>query len=192
MKKGFTLIELLISISIIALISIISTSVYRAALRTYPQSFEKAKNQSDLNFVSDSLAEQTKKAVNTLQSYGTYNRNSNTDKTILILQLPTQNNSNPPEFVYSGAILEKDTVVYYLSGGSIIKRYYGNSLGQKAAQTGVDQTILKNVTGFNCDYSNIVSSQYSTVSCTITTAKNILGKNIILTSTKIANLRNMQ
>ena len=192
MKKGFTLIELMIAISIIATISMVSTVVYRTGLRSYPENFEKATIQSKLNFTSDSLADYTKRAVNTLQAYDTFNRNTNTVKSILILQIPALTDTTPPDFIYNGQVIEKDTIVYTLSGGNLVKRYYGNTHGKMAAETGTPKTILTNVSAFSCDYLDIVNGEYSRVACTITVTKNIFGRNFSVTSKKTANLRNLQ
>jgi len=195
MKRGFTLIELMITITIIATIAMISTAVYRTGIRAYPENFEKANIQTSLNFLTDSIADYTKKASNTLQTYDGKNRNNNTVKSILILQIPAITQSDqaePNKFVYTGATLEKDTVVYYLENGNLYKRYYGNAGGEMHAQDGTPRIVLKNVSNFSCDYLNLVGSEYSTISCTVTVSKNIFGKNYTVTTLKKANLRNVQ
>jgi prepilin-type N-terminal cleavage/methylation domain-containing protein len=192
MKRGFTLIEVLISISILAVILLVLNAVYIAGIKEFPRGFEKSKMQTDLNFSLDSIGMNIKDAFRSPSTYTngattfSSGTGSYTHQNSLILELPAVNSSG--EFIYSGSALQPDVVVYYLSGGNLYKRVYGNPAGRLSSESGQPKAILKNVSSFACTYTP--AGDPITISCNANVAKNIYGKAINLNATKTANLRN--
>jgi prepilin-type N-terminal cleavage/methylation domain-containing protein len=184
MKKGFTLIEMVISIGLISVLILVAASLFTASQRQYAYTAARTKMQNDLNFSMDSITNNIKLASVVPTSYSTYTRGADT----LILGIPAKDSNQG--FLYNGANLKLDYIVYFLQSGSLKRAYFGDSSGVDAGRSQTPQILVNNVSAFNCTYSPTDVPQ--TVSCTYELQKAVRDKNILISATRSANLRNKQ
>lgn len=192
MKKGFTIFEVIVTISLLAIITMVTSSIFVTALKNYQINFQKTNFQKDLNFVVDDIDKNVKLATNVQYSYDVFNSNpiagaSNT----LILELPSTDAAG--NFIYISGALKKDVIVYYLENGALHRKIYASSSGIRYPQNNQDVILINNV------INNATSPLFSFLPDT-SIAKQIkvdlkLGKmvektNVRLTGTRTATLRN--
>lgn len=181
MKKGFTLIELLISISILGVIMAAVGTLFVTVLKNYRTESQKAAFQREVNFTIDNIGKDIKEAASVPQNYDTFALSENT----LILALPAVDDAN--NFVYSSGVLDKDYLIYYLSGTELKRKTYASNFGTRESG---EISLLKNVSGFNLNYfPGATNAGQVKVSLTVTASA---GKPVTLTEERTANLRNKQ
>lgn len=142
-QKAFTLVELVISMALLGVIMATVMSIFSTAIKNYTVNSQKSFMQKELNFTIDSVGKDIKQAVLVPANYDTFTTGVDT----LILALPATDGSN--NFIYTGETLEKDYVVYWLSGTDLKKRVYANALGTNSNSESV---ILSDVSSLAYTY----------------------------------------
>lgn len=155
-KKGFTLIELLIAMSILGIILAVTSSIFGAAIRNYQISISQSTLQRNVNFVTDDISRNIKIAVEFPESHGTHIRDHNT----LILALPAINQNQ--EFIYSGAMLEKDHIIYEFQNNNIKKTTIANPLSARFQEDISSRTVLPDVHSLSFQYNDPLFTQVKT------------------------------
>lgn len=181
MKKGYTLIELVISMAILAVIMAAVATILVTSLKNYRTESQKSTFQKELNFVIDNMCKDIKEAAEAPENYNPYTLSP----TVLILAIPATDSSN--NFIYTGDVLEKDVVVYYLSGQELKRKVIANALGTRESS---DNTILANVSDLVFTYSPGITNA-GQIKAHVTVSANV-GRTITLSSERLANLRNKE
>lgn len=187
MKKGYTLIELLISISILAVIMAAVATIFITSIKNYRTESQKSTFQKELNFVVDNIAKDVKEAAEVPEkTEDNVFFLSPAIPPVLILAIPATNSSN--DFIYNvDGLMEKDYVVYYLSGQDLKRKIYANNSGSKESS---DNTILKNVSNLTFTYSPTFFDA-GQVKTEITVSIDV-GRTVTLSAERLANLRNKE
>lgn len=182
MKKGYTLIELVISIAILATIMMAVSSIFFTSLKNYRAESQKSSFQRELNFVIDNIAKDVKQAAEVPQIYEEIELSS----TVLILALPAVDNDH--NFIYSGDVLEKDYLVYSISGNDLIRNTYASLSGTRETE---EDTLLSSVSALDFSYSPGLTDA-GQVTISITQSIGVGNRTVTLTEGRMANLRNKE
>lgn len=180
-RGGYTLIELVISIAILAIIMAAVASIFMTSLKNYRTESQKSAFQRELNFTVDNIAKDVKLAAEAPGTYDTFELSS----TVLILAVPAHDASK--NFIYTGDVLEKDYIIYYLSGQDLKKKTYANLLGERESG---ETTLLSNVSATDFSYSPGMIDP-GQIKVTITQSVSV-GRTVTLTEERFANLRNKE
>jgi prepilin-type N-terminal cleavage/methylation domain-containing protein len=181
MKKGYTLIELIISMAILAVIMAAVATIFVTSIKNYRTESQKSAFQRELNFVVDNISKDVKEAAEVPQNYDVFAL----APTVLILAIPATNSSN--NFIYTGEVLEKDYVVYYLLNQELKRKIYANPLGSRQSS---ENTIMKNVSNLAFTYSPGITNAGQVNTRVIVSAN--VGRIVTLSVERLANLRNKE
>jgi len=183
MKKGFTLVELLITISLIAAIAIVISSVFISGYRTFNDEISNARIQSSAQTILDRIITETKNGMLIEATYGTYTTGANT----IIIQVPAVNKNK--EIQYSGTNMLFDRIIYYYADNTIHRVVYADSSSSRYSYNGIDRTLSKNVLELSFGYDPTPEAA-TLVTATVTTGDRVNGKTKQITIIGKARLRN--
>lgn len=134
-KRGVTLIELLITMSLVAFIAAVITSVYLTGFKTFKEELASSTVQSNAQTILDALTTDIKNGLQIEPSYSTYT----TDDDSIIIRIPAiDSNKN---ILYSGSNMLFDRIIYYYKDNSIHKVIYADPSSSRYSKSGFD-TVL--------------------------------------------------
>ncbi len=177
---GFTLVELLVSIAILAIVSLVTVTIYVTGLKNTQIEAQKANLQSDNKTVLEKIAADTRDATAVVSTKDTYTSSSTT----LILSVPAIDSSQ--EIIYSGENFVLDYIIYTLSGGVLQKIVIANISSSRESIGPVN--ILGNCT-INFNYTPDLATA-SEVEITLTNQATAGKKLLTSTNTTKSKLRN--
>jgi len=178
---GFTLIELVISMALLGIIMAAVMSLFSTAIKNYAVNSQKSFLQKELNFTIDSIGKDIKQAVEVPATHdGLFTTSGDT----LILALPATDEDD--NFVYTGNVLEKDYVVYWLLGSDLKKKVYANALGTR---TNSENIILSDVASLQ--YSYVPDAPpFSQVKINLSISRSVNNVSVSISGERTSNLRN--
>lgn len=180
-QSAFTLIELVISMALLGVIMAAVMSIFSTAIRSYAVNSQKSFLQKELNFTIDNIGKDIKQAVEIPANYDdTFTTNSDT----LILALPATESDG--DFIYTGGVLEKDYIIYWLSGSDLKKKVYANALGTR---TNSENTILSNVSSLVYTYTPD-ALPYTQAKISLTINRTVNNISVAISGERTSNLRN--
>jgi len=180
-KKAFSLVELIIAMGILGVIMMAVMTLFIIGVKNYSRESQRNFMQKEINFTADDIGVQIKQAAEVPGSYDTYTRGSNT----LILAVPAIDEDE--EFLYIGDALLYDYFIYYLSGGTLLKKIITN---ENSIREDKENPVLKNVNQFECSYTPETETEL--VSCNLSTSQTISGTTLNFSANKTSRLRNQR
>ena len=145
-KRGVTLIELLITMTMIAAISAVITSVYLTGYKTFTTQLASSTIQSDAQTILDALTTDIKNGILIEESYDSYT----SDNDSIIIRVPAIDSGG--NIVYSGSNMLFDRIIYYYSGDSIHKIIYADPMSKRYSNSGKDVILDKKILALGFTY----------------------------------------
>lgn len=185
MKKcGITLIELLITMSMIAIIASVITSVYLIGFKTFKEEMASSIVQSNAQTILDAMTTDIKNGLQIEPTYGSYT----TSETTIIIRVPAIDSSN--NILYESDTMLFDRIIYYYNNNSIHKMIVADPGSSRASRSGFDTVLDANVLVLRFTYEPDASSA-TFVSATISSDIAVSGNRTrSITITGQARLRN--
>ncbi|MEI6266360.1 MAG: type II secretion system protein [bacterium] len=183
MKKGFTLVELLITMSLVAVISLIISNVFISGYRTFNDEISNARIQANSQTILDKIITETKNGMLIEASHNGFTTGTNT----IIIQVPAINHDK--QIQYSGTSMLFDRIIYFYADSKIHRIVYADPSSTRYNTNGIDKILSTNVLELSFSYDP--SAETATlVTATVRTGDRVNGKTKQITLTGKARLRN--
>lgn len=183
MKKGITLIELLITMSLLALVAAVITSVYLTGFKTFKEELATSTVQSNTQTILDALITDTKNGLLIEESYDEFTTSENT----VIIRLPAVDENK--NILYDGATMLFDRIIYYYQNNAIHKIVYADPSSSRYEKSGVDSVLDSKILALSFSYSPNASAA-TLVTATISSEIKVGNRSRAITISGQARLRN--
>lgn len=181
LQWGFSIVELMVVLGIFAIMSLFLSYLAVYHFQTYNTETAELAVTYDARNALDDIANYVRQANRVLASYSTYATGDST----LVLQVQSIDASNQ---LIGGA---NDTVVYYLSGTTLMRQVFPNVASSRPATT---TTLAYNINtaDFSFAYDNATYSLAENITTTMAIQQTVGTEQRSITIISTSNLRNYQ
>ncbi len=175
-NSGISLLEVVIVTGIVAVCSVILSSVFISQNRLYKTETAELNITGDARLALDDIDNYARSATRTVSSYSSYTAGSQ----VLILQIQSIDSSK--RLIAS----TYDYVVFYLSSGKLYHQIFPDASSSRVAQT---KRLARNVNSLTFTYNNASYSSVTQVTTSLTLQENAGAQTRSITVSSTSTLR---